>query len=73
MVVVATVEVIDFYSVVTAGDSVAVRGNRCCEDWAFEVVGMTVNEITFNFNCCIADFVRIADAIQDGFKAACHV
>lgn len=73
MIVATTVEVVDFYSVVTAGDSVAVRGNCGIKKRAFKAVGMTVNEIAFNLYGSIADFVRIADAIQDGFKAACHV
>ena len=73
MVIVATVEVIDLYSIVSAGDSVAVRRNCCGEDWAFEVIGMTKNEIAFNLYGSIADFVRVLDAIQDRFKAACHV
>ena len=73
MVVEATVEVIDLYSIVSAGDSVAVRRNCCGEDWAFEVIGMTKNEITFNFYGSITNLIRIADVVQDRFKAACHV
>ena len=72
MVVVATIEVIDLYSIVSAGDSVTVRRNCCDEDWAFKVIGMTKNEIAFNLYGSIADFVRVLDAIQDRFKAACH-
>ena len=73
MVVVATVEVIDLYSIIPAGDAVAVRRNCCGEDWAFEVIGMTKNEIAFNLYGSITNLIRIADSVQDRFKAACHV